>query len=223
MAKRSTNPLIALVAVAALGACAQGDPRNPGTGTAVGAGTGAVVGGVLGSVLGASGARTEGAVIGAAVGAALGGGIGYAMDRQRRDFEQELAAERARNDVQIEQLRADLLRLTLDSDVQFAVDSAQVQPGLRSTLSRVADVLKRYPGTQVVVVGHTDATGSEAYNQELSERRAQAVRDELVLNGVPTSTLIVMGRGESEPRADNATDVGRAANRRVELLVTQPA
>ncbi len=206
-----------------LAGCAQpGQPGSPGQGTAIGAGTGAVVGGVLGNVLSADGRRAENTAIGAAVGAALGGGIGYGMDRQRQDFEQQLAAEQARNDVQIQQLRQDVLLLTLDSDVQFPVDSATVQPGLRDTLDRVAKVLQSYPGTQVAVVGHTDSTGDPAYNQNLSERRAQAVRDELVLAGVSPATLMVMGRGENEPRADNATSAGRAANRRVELVLTQP-
>jgi outer membrane protein OmpA-like peptidoglycan-associated protein len=189
----------------------------------VGATTGAVVGGVLGNVLSAEGRRSENTAIGAAIGAALGGGAGYAMDRQRQDFEQELAAEQARNDVQIEQLRRDVLLLTLDQDVQFAVDSAAIQPGFRDTLSKVADVLNRHPGTEVTVIGHTDSTGAPSYNQTLSERRAVAVRDELVAMGVGGGRLTTVGRGESEPRASNDTSAGRAANRRVELVLTQPA
>ncbi len=216
--------LTALGLAFTVAACAQqGQPGSPGTGTAVGAATGAVVGGVLGNVLGARGVRAEGTAIGAAVGAALGGGVGYAMDRQRQDFEQELAAERARNEVQIQQLRDDVLLLALDDDTQFAVDSAAVQPRFRATLQKVADVLVEHPGTQVAVIGHTDSTGEAAYNQALSERRAEAVRDELVAMGVPAGSLVATGRGESEPRASNATAEGRAANRRVELVLTQPA
>ena len=211
------------LSVIALAACAQNPSQQPGTGTGVGAATGAVVGGVLGNVLSADGRRSENTAIGAAVGAALGGGVGYAMDRQRRDFEQELAAERARNDVQIEQLRRDVLLLTLDQDVQFAVDSAAVQPGFRTTLGKVADVLRRHPETAVTVIGHTDSTGAESYNQMLSQRRAEAVRDELVANGVRAGRLTTVGRGETEPRASNDTSQGRAANRRVELVLTEPA
>jgi outer membrane protein OmpA-like peptidoglycan-associated protein len=217
------RPLVATVALLTLVGCAQGQPGQPGTGTGVGAATGAVVGGVLGNVLSAEGRRSENTAIGAAVGAALGGGVGYAMDRQRQDFERELAAERARNDVQIEQLRQDVLLLTLDEDVQFAVDSAIVQPGFRTTLSKVADVLRRYPATEVTIIGHTDSTGAADYNQALSERRAEAVRSELVAMGVSGGRLRTAGRGETEPRASNETATGRAANRRVELVLTEPA
>jgi len=212
--------------VVALAACApgqSGQPGQPGRGTGVGAATGAVVGGVLGNVVSAEGRRAENTAIGAAVGAALGGGAGYAMDRQRQDFERELAAERSRDDVQIEQLRRDVLLLTLDQEVQFAVDSAAIQPGFRDTLAKVADVLRRHPGTAVTVIGHTDSTGAESYNQQLSERRARAVRDELVAMGVSGERLTTMGRGETEPRASNDTATGRAANRRVELVLTEPA
>jgi len=215
--------LVAVVTLFALVGCAQGQPGQPGRATGVGAATGAVVGGVLGNVLSAEGRRSENTAIGAAVGAALGGGAGYAMDRQRQDFERELAAERARDEVQIEQLRRDVLLLTLDQDVQFAVDSAAIQPGFRDTLAKVADVLNRHPGTEVTVIGHTDSTGAENYNQTLSERRAAAVRDDLVAMGVSGGRLTTVGRGESEPRASNDTSVGRAANRRVELVLTQPA
>ena len=223
MTTKALRNVTALAVAAAIAACAQGQPGSPGRGTATGAATGAVVGGVLGNVLGASGRRSEGTAIGAAIGAALGGGVGYAMDRQRRDFEQELAAERARNDVQIQQLREDVLLLTLDDDVQFAVDSAVVQPGFRTTLGKVADVLQRHPETEIAVIGHTDSTGAESYNQMLSERRAEAVKNELVAMGVAPSRLTTMGRGESEPRMANDTAAGRAANRRVELVLTQPA
>jgi outer membrane protein OmpA-like peptidoglycan-associated protein len=221
----STNARRSLLAVTvlAVAACAQGQPGQPGRGTGVGAATGAVVGGVLGNVLSAEGRRSENTAIGAAIGAALGGGAGYAMDRQRQELERELAAERSRNDVQIEQLRRDVLLLTLDQDVQFAVDSAAIQPGFRDTLSKVADVLRRHRGTDVTIIGHTDSTGAESYNQMLSERRAEAVRRELVAMGVDGGRLRTVGRGENEPRASNDTATGRAANRRVEMVLTEPA
>ena len=214
---------VTLLTMLALVGCAQGQPGRPGRGTGVGAATGAVVGGVLGNVLSAEGRRSENTAIGAAIGAALGGGAGYAMDRQRQDLERELAAERTRDDVRIEQLRRDVLLLTLDQDVQFAVDSAAIQPGFRDTLSKVADVLRRHPGTEVTIIGHTDSTGAESYNQGLSERRAEAVRRELVAMGVDGGRLRTVGRGESEPRASNETATGRAANRRVEMVLTEPA
>jgi outer membrane protein OmpA-like peptidoglycan-associated protein len=212
---------VALAAVLALAACT--DPNNPNRGMATGAATGAVVGGVLGNIMGATGRRTEATAIGAAIGAALGGGVGRAMDRQRQDFEQQLAVEQYRNEVQIQQLRRDVLMLTLDSELQFTTGSAVVQPGLRQTLQRIATVIRRYPGMQVAVVGHTDSTGSAEFNQRLSEQRANAVRNELVAMGVPQDQLFALGRGATEPRASNATADGRAANRRVELILTQPA
>lgn len=218
------RPLVPLfAALFALAACAPGTQQaQPGTGTMVGAGTGAVVGGVLGNVLAASGRRTEGTAIGAAIGAALGGGVGFAMDRQRQDFENQLGAERMRNEVQIQQVRQDVLLLTLDSNVQFATGSATVQPGMRDTLRRIAGVLNQYPGTQVSIIGHTDSTGSPDFNQRLSEQRAEAVRNELIGFGVRPGDLFAFGRGQFDPVADNATAEGRAANRRVELVVTRP-
>ncbi len=224
-ASTPARTLVPVVAVLfGLAACAQptGQPASPGTGTAVGAGTGAIVGGVLGNVLAASGRRTEGTAIGAAIGAALGGGVGYAMDSQRQDFENQLSAERMRNEVQIQQVRQDVLLLTLDSNVQFATGSATVQPGMRDTLRRIASVLNQYPGSQVSIIGHTDSTGGLDLNQRLSEQRANAVRNELIAFGVRPNDLSAIGRGPSEPIADNATAEGRAANRRVELVVTQP-
>jgi outer membrane protein OmpA-like peptidoglycan-associated protein len=116
----------------------------------------------------------------------------------------------------------DLLKLTLANEVSFDVDSATVKPSFKPSLAKVADVLKEYD-TQLTVVGHTDSSGSESYNQQLSERRARAVRDELVRLGVPSSRLSAIGRGEFEPRADNSSTSGRAQNRRVEILVQSTA
>jgi len=213
------------VTLALVAACADtpDQPRRVGRGTAIGLAAGVATGAVLGNVLAASGRAAAGTAIGAAIGAALGGGVGLAMDRQRRDLERQLAEERAQNAVQIEQLQGDVLVLTLDSEVQFATSSADVKPGFERTLAKVANVIQQHPGTQITVIGHTDSTGSDAYNQRLSERRAEAVRDQLVARGVPAGQLATVGRGSLEPRADNATPEGRAANRRVEMVLTQPA
>jgi outer membrane protein OmpA-like peptidoglycan-associated protein len=185
--------------------------------TAVGATLGAITGGILGNR--ASGDhRARNTVIGAAAGAAVGGGIGYAMDRQESELRQQLASERSQHAVEIERVRDDLLKLTLANEVSFDVNSATVKPSFKPSLTKVADVLKRYD-SQMTIVGHTDSTGSESYNQQLSERRARAVRDELVRLGVPSARLSAIGRGEFEPRADNGTEAGRQLNRRVEILV----
>jgi outer membrane protein OmpA-like peptidoglycan-associated protein len=217
--------IAATAALALVAACAD-DPEQPrtiGRGTAIGLAAGVATGAVLGNVLAASGRAAAGTAIGAAIGAALGGGAGFAMDRQRRDFERQLAEERAENAVQIEQLRDDVLLLTLDSEIQFATSSAAVKPGFERTLTKVANVIQRHPGMQITVIGHTDSTGSDAYNQRLSERRAEAVRERLVAGGVAADQLATVGRGSLEPRADNATAEGRAANRRVEMVLTRPA
>ncbi len=145
------------------------------------------------------------------------------MDRQRSDFERQLPEERARNDVVVEQLRQDVLLLTLANDIPFATSSAEVKPGLGTTLAKIANVVRQNPGTQITVIGHTDSTGPLEYHQRFSERRAVAVRQELMRQGVAPEQVAAIGRGPREPRADNATPEGRAANRRVELVVTQPA
>jgi outer membrane protein OmpA-like peptidoglycan-associated protein len=189
--------------------------------TAVGAGIGAVAGGVLGNRLDKD-KRGRGTIIGAVAGAAAGAGLGYMMDRQEAELREQLASERAQHAVEIERVSDDLLKLTLANEVSFDVDSANVKPAFRPSLAKVAEVLQRYD-TQVTVVGHTDSTGAESYNQQLSERRARAVRDQLVRDGVAALRLSAIGRGEYEPRADNATPAGRAQNRRVEILLQSNA
>ncbi len=199
------------------GCTTQADGTQSVNKTAVGAGIGAVAGGLLGNRLDKSHPGT-GTVLGALAGAAAGGGVGYMMDRQEADLRDQLAKERADHAVEVERVRDDLLKVTLANEVSFDVNSAAVKPAFQPSLAKVADVLKRYD-SKMTVVGHTDSSGSESYNQQLSERRAEAVRAELIRDGVPAERLSAAGRGESEPRADNATAAGRAQNRRVEILV----
>jgi len=187
--------------------------------TAIGAVVGSVTGAVIGNRVAGKGSRVQGTVIGAAAGAAAGGGIGYVMDRQEAELREQLASERAQHQVEVERVREDLLKLTLANEVSFDVDSAVVKPAFQPTLAKVAEVLTRYGENQVTIVGHTDSTGSEAYNQSLSQRRAAAVLAELNRLGVPASRLQALGHGESEPRASNATAAGREQNRRVEILL----
>jgi outer membrane protein OmpA-like peptidoglycan-associated protein len=153
----------------------------------------------------------------------VGGGIGYLMDRQEAELREQLASERAQHQVEIERVRDDLLKLTLANEVSFDVDSAVVKPAFQGTLTKVAEVLTRYQDNRVTIVGHTDSTGSDAYNQSLSQRRAAAVLAELNRRGVPASRLQALGRGEDEPRASNATAAGREQNRRVEILLQSTA
>ena len=187
--------------------------------TAIGAVVGSVTGAVLGNRVAGKGSRVQGTVIGAAAGAAVGGGLGYMMDRQETELRDQLASERAQHQVEVERVREDLLKLTLANEVSFDVDSAVVKPAFQPTLAKVAEVLTRYGDNEVTIVGHTDSTGSDAYNQSLSQRRAAAVLAELERLGVPASRLQALGQGESEPRASNTTAAGREQNRRVEILL----
>ncbi len=178
--------------------------------TAKGAGIGAAAGAVLGAVLGEG--EADEILAGAALGAGLGAGVGAYMDRQ------EEAMARIPG-TRVERVAEDLLLIHFDADILFQIDSALLSASSRQTLSDVARVLLDYPKTAVIVQGHTDATGSEAYNQGLSERRASAVLNHLVGRGVEPSRMTATGYGESEPVADNVTAAGRARNRRVNILL----
>lgn len=189
--------------------------------TATGAIIGAVAGAVIGSQVDDDGNRDRGILVGAAAGAAAGAGIGKVMDNQEDDFREALEEEQRRSDIEIERVRDDLLKLTFDSEVTFDVDSALIKSSFRSSLDKVADVLIKYD-SDAQVVGHTDSTGSEAYNQQLSERRATSVKVYLVEQGANNYQLSAIGRGETQPRETNATAAGRQLNRRVEIFVTPP-
>ncbi len=207
--KQLTIALIALSLVA----CAADDPnRRAKTGAAIGAVTGAILGKQV------SGGR-KGALAGAVIGAIAGGGVGTYMDNQQRDFEAALADEQRRNDLEIQRLKDDSLKIDVSNEVSFDFDSAHLKPAFLPTLDKVADLLQRYDRTIVHVIGHTDSTGSDAYNQQLSERRADSVADYLSSRGVNRQRLQTEGRGEREPRATNATEAGRQLNRRVEIII----
>ena len=178
-------------------------------GGAIGAGAGAVVGGVIGKT---QGHTTRGAVIGGAVGGTVGAIIGRQMDKQAKELEEELeGAEVARV--------GDGIQVTFDSAILFSFDSSTLSPASRTDLADLAASLLDYPNTEVQVIGHTDAVGTDSYNQALSERRAYAVERELTRLGVAGNRLWAIGMGESSPVADNATAYGRSQNRRVELSI----
>lgn len=203
--------LIALTLTVATG-CATDDPNRR---AKIGAATGAVAGAVLGHQLDDSAGRW----VGAAAGALAGGAVGNYMDNQQQDFEAALAEERAAHEMEVERLRDDTLKLTLDSEVSFDFDRATIKPAFRPSLDKLARVIDKYERTVVHVVGHTDSVGRDDYNQRLSERRAESVADYLVATGVPAARLRTEGRGEREPRATNDTEAGRQLNRRVEIFV----
>lgn len=186
--------------------------------TAIGAVVGAVAGAVIGGQLDDDGNRDRGVITGAVLGAAAGAGIGHHMDKQEAEFRAALEAEQRRSEIEIERVKDDLLKLTFDNKVTFDVNSSGIKPSFIASLEKVADVMRKYQSSGTVV-GHTDSTGSESYNQQLSERRSIAVKDFLVTRGVPSYQLVAIGRGELEARDSNATEEGRANNRRVEFLV----
>jgi len=177
---------------------------------------GALIGGLVGAITGAAASdkKGKGAVIGGAIGALGGAAIGNALDKQAAELERDIA-----NDNVSVTNTGDRLIVTMPQDILFAVDSSTVNSGLRGDLMTVADSLRSYPDTTVQVVGHTDNTGEAAYNQRLSERRANAVADVLMNGGVSFNRIQTYGRGEDQPIASNLTDEGRAQNRRVEIVI----
>lgn len=180
------------------------------TGALIGAGVGAAVGAATGED---REDRIERALVGAAVFGAAGAGIGAALDRQEAELRAQLGSGTVVN-------TGNQLIVTLPQDILFGFDSAAVSVQSRSDLQAVAGSLNRYPNTTVNVIGHTDNVGDAAYNQDLSERRAQAVAQVLIASGVSPSRLVAIGRGEDQPVASNQTSSGRAANRRVEIIIT---
>lgn len=207
---------IALGAAVALGACTNpngiGGPNDPNQNANKGALIGAASGAALGAIV--AGNSTKGAVIGAVVGGAAGAGIGYNLDQQ----EAELRRDMSNNGVQITNT-GDRLIVTLPQDILFDVDSNTVRPGLQSDLATLASSMQSYPNSTIQVSGHTDSDGDATYNQGLSERRASAVANVLIGNGVPTNRVQAYGQGENQPVASNLTPEGKAQNRRVDIVI----
>ncbi len=206
--------VLALIAVTFWG-CAQPQTKTQ-QGAMYGTGIGAAVGAGLGQVIGGD---TEATLLGAGIGAALGGaagaGIGRYMDNQEAALRQQFAASDAANI----QRNADMLAVTFRGDVLFDVNSAALKPGSYNEINRVANVLVQYPQTNIQIAGHTDSTGSEVYNQDLSERRAMSVQNALANQGVSPMRMRTIGFGETQPIADNSTDYGRQMNRRVVVTI----
>lgn len=206
--------IAAACAVALAGCAAQSYNPNPTRDTAIGAGVGAAVGAA------AHGSnRTHGALAGASVGA-LGS---YIWSSQMAKQKQQMEAATKGTGVQVTQTADNQLKLEVPSDISFATGSAQLAPGLEPVLSRFAQTLVENPKTTVRIVGHTDSTGSDAINDPLSVNRASSVRNYLVGRGVAANRIAIDGRGARDPIADNATDAGRARNRRVDIFVGEAA
>src|SRR5210317_207563 len=180
-------------------------------GALIGAGVGAVVGLISGDD---AVERRQHALIGAGIGALAGGSIGYYQDKQ----EAELRAELEGTGVSVTRI-GDNITLNMPGHVTFATDSSDLSPAFFDVLTSVSKVLVEFDQTVVEVAGHTDSTGSDGYNQALSERRSSSVSQYLKSQGISSQRLISIGLGESMPVADNATNSGRQANRRVEITM----
>jgi outer membrane protein OmpA-like peptidoglycan-associated protein len=183
---------------------------------------GAVIGAAGGAILGAIFAdkhKGTGALIGAIGGGIAGGLVGNYMEKQKQDLEKILVAERDSGAITIEKLPDNSLRITMTAQTAFDTNSAEIKGGFYTTLDKIAEVVNRYGKTTLTVVGYTDNTGSAQYNQQLSERRAEAVKQAFLNRGVHPERLAAVGKGMSEPRASNDTPEGRQLNRRVEIIV----
>lgn len=197
---------------------------NPETGrrefptrTVIGAGLGAIGGYLAGDLVGGRRDRTE-KIVGAGIGAIAGGAVGNYMDRQ----EQALRERTAGTGVEVIR-EGDELALRMPGDVTFAFDRYDIQPRFQPVLNEVAETLRQYPSTFIDIYGHTDSVGSDAYNLGLSQNRAQSVASYLAARGVQPARIATQGFGESRPIADNSTEAGRAANRRVEIRIVPVA
>jgi len=212
--------LIAGLAALSLTACTSVNPftgqsqlSNTTGGALIGAGGGAVVGGILGAATGSDPRVT--ALIGAGLGGLTGAAIGSYMDQQ----EAELRAQLQGTGVSVTRVGQQII-LNMPSNITFATDSATVQQQFSETLVSVGLVLKKFNKTVIDVYGHTDSQGSDTYNLDLSQRRANAVATVLASQGVDQRRFYITGKGEEAPISSNSTESGRAQNRRVEIQLS---
>ncbi|PZQ97177.1 MAG: hypothetical protein DI533_13740 [Cereibacter sphaeroides] len=210
-----TPIVLASVAILMLSACQpnmQGGSGNLGRNATAGAASGAILGAALGA--NASGdSRLLQAATGAVLGGVVGGAIGNAFDRQAADLQGSVS-----NQTKIVN-NGNSLTVTMPQDILFETNSATLRPDLQRDLNAVATNLLNYPNSTIEIAGHTDNTGTAAFNQDLSQRRANSVANQLRANGVPNARIVAFGRGEDFPIASNLTPEGRALNRRVDIII----
>jgi len=204
-----TKKILSALLVVSLAGCAS--LNNSEKGAMIGAGAGAVLGGIIGKK--AADKPVAGVVVGAAVGGTVGAIIGAQMDKQAEELEESLEG------ADVERVGEGIV-VTMDSAILFAVDSSELTDQSKMNLMELASSLKSFPNTDILVAGHTDATGSEEYNQALSERRAMSAAVFLAEHGVEPERLSTSGYGETQPKASNETAEGRTQNRRVEIAIT---
>lgn len=200
---------LSVVAIAALVPLAAGCATKAQTGAIIGAGAGGAAGAVIGK---ATGSTVRGAIIGAVVGGAAGALIGAQMDKHAEELAYELPGATV-------QRIGEGIVVTFPEGLLFTFDSYEVSPAAGDNLRKLAASLKKYEDTRTLIVGHTDSRGSDAYNMDLSERRAAAAASYIVGEGVERARVNTAGRGETEPIAGNDSDEGRRLNRRVEIAI----
>ena len=208
-----TSLALTLALTLGLGACT----TNPYTGeeqaskTATGAGIGAVAGGLIGAI---AGDNRNAILLGMGIGALAGGGVGYYMDKQEEKLRMQLQA----TGVSVTR-NGDNIILNMPGNITFATDSSNISADFYSVLDSVALVINEFEKTYIDIYGYTDSTGSEAYNQTLSEKRASSVARYLESQKVVSQRIVTRGKGESNPVASNDTPEGRSLNRRVEIVL----
>ena len=205
----TSRALCALLIAGTLGLSACAGMSQKQKGAVIGATTGAAVGGVIGNQ---TGSTARGAIIGAIVGGTAGAVIGHQMDQQAKELEQNIPGATVTR-------VGEGIAVTFPSGILYPFNSTDILPAGKSNLQQLGTSLEKYPNSDILIVGHTDSVGTDAYNQDLSQRRALAASTYLQSLGVPSTRLHTAGRGESEPIQPNDTETGRAQNRRVEIAI----
>jgi outer membrane protein OmpA-like peptidoglycan-associated protein len=199
--------MMAAGALITTGCATTAENPNAAKGAGIGAGIGALAGAVIGHQ---TGNRNAGALIGAAVGAGLGGAVGHRMDKQQKELEKIAETKRTEQG----------LITKLKSDILFDTGKADLKPAAVTNINELAAIMKKYPENVLTIKGYTDDTGSAKVNGPLSEKRAQAVRNQLVSSGIPAGTVSSLGMGAANPIDAGTTKEARSKNRRVEIEIT---
>ena len=205
--KKILVAILVAVLMLSLFGCASMKKRDKGA--IIGATAGGVIGGVIGNK---AGNTAIGAILGAVIGGAAGAYIGNYMDKQAEEMKQDIEGAR------IERI-GEGIKITFDSGILFDIDKADLRDASKTNIQKLAAILQKYPDTDVLIEGHTDSTGSSDHNLDLSMRRAQTVANFLGQNQVSSARFRIMGYGEDQPIADNATADGRQENRRVDIAI----
>lgn len=203
---RSLTVITSLVALGATGCSSLSQTER---GAVIGAAGGGAIGAIIGRQIGST---ARGAVIGAAVGGAAGAVIGRQMDQQAEELAESIPGATV-------QRVGEGIVVTFDSGLLFPYDSDVLVPAAQDNIRNLGASLQRYPETEVLIIGHTDAAGTDAYNQALSDRRANSAANLLASYSVPRDRIRTMGRGESDPVAENGSEAGMQQNRRVEVVI----